>query len=174
MIAASLRRQTIRNDPFLAGRNGARLAEVTRMANPAWSSILLGGALALALAACDSDPERPGSPGAHPWLPGSVALKISTTWSFDGPNGAYPTSGGKSASWTRSELSADQEKWLEALVLLPLNPQCSVDGYSFVDLEVRDDSGADQLYRSTGCDLLKIAGATAQLPDDAPPESFWR
>jgi hypothetical protein len=161
------------------------------MAHPTWtSSILLCGALAFVLPACgsqdDLDPlhpddgpmaahqERAGAPGAHAWLPTSVALKISSRWSYSGWGGRPSSSGETSAAWNKGDLSEAQKTWLETLVLLPLDNRCTADGYSYKELVVSDADGTSKTYRTTGCQHLRVEGATAMLPEVEPLPSFWK
>jgi hypothetical protein len=140
--------------------------------------ILLLGALACALPACgnqDAEKEQPGAVGAHVWLPTSVALDISSPYFYEGyPPGRPPVSGTKSASWNSAELSHAQVEWLAGLVLIPIDNQCTADGYSYVELVIFAADGTNRAYRTTGCDHLRIEGATAMLPELSVPQSFWK
>lgn len=144
-----------------------------RLASP----IQLAGALALALSACGGPEMEPGEPGpgSRVWGPSSTALDVSSTWYYDRWLTMQPPLTGKSSgSWSRAELSAEQTKWLEGLVLLPLTDGCTSDGFRYTELVVYEASGKSRAYRSTGRPHLKLEGATAMLPNMDPPSSFWK
>jgi hypothetical protein len=138
--------------------------------------ILLLAALAFALPACGGEEkETPGTVGAHVWLQTSVAVDISSSYFGEGyPPGSPPVSGTQSASWKRAELSGAQLEWLAGLVLIPIDNECTADGYSYDELVVFAADGTRQAYRTTGCDHLRVAGATAMLPHLSIPQSFWK
>jgi hypothetical protein len=64
-------------------------------------------------------------------------------------------------------LTAEQQTKLDAIVLVPLTPECTSDGYTYNELTVTDADGTAARYRDTGCDYLKADGAEALLPKNA-------
>ena len=119
-----------------------------------------------------------GSVGSHVWTDSSTGIELKSVWSYQtwGPNAGTPQSGSSCLVLERAALSDAQRTALEMLVLVPINEQCTADGYSYKQLTVRDRDGGTTSYRDTGCNYLRIQGATAMLPpsyswsSDFPPD----
>ena len=150
-----------------------------------WGWFALG--TALALSGCGADEtdepvhegapesapqETLGIPGAHVWFDTSSSVSVQYTWFRSGPASVTPMSGGSCAVFRREAMSEAQLDALEELVLVPLTPACFTDGHFYHDLVVTDPAHGTLAYRTTGCEYLKLAGATAMLPSSFDPALF--
>jgi len=125
----------------------------------------------LCLFACSADPGQPanGAVGAHVWFASSTGIELTEAWVYDtwGPDAGPPSSGTACSTLDRAAMSSDQLAALAQLVLIPLADSCSVDGYDYHQLTVMDGDGGPVSYRDTGCNFLRVEGATAMLPPGA-------
>jgi hypothetical protein len=64
-------------------------------------------------------------------------------------------------------MSIAQLSALEELVLIPITGACSADGYSYYELVVTDEIQGASAYATTGCEYLRIPGATAMLSESS-------
>jgi hypothetical protein len=110
--------------------------------------------------------------GAHVWTASSASLELRNVWTIDGFIGA-PSSGSQCWSFDRGALSDAQRAFLENLTLVPLQNNCSSDGYSYYQLTVIDADGSSAVYRDTGCSYLRAVGAQAMLPAGTFPNDAF-
>jgi hypothetical protein len=100
--------------------------------------------------------------GEHVWSLTSVQIEVRFQRFVS--NGLTDGDVGTSCwSLKREVMSEAQRVALESVVLVPLDPRCTADGYQFVELTVVDQSGSRTSYRDTGCSYLAIPGAKAML-----------
>lgn len=100
------------------------------------------------------------------WSASSTQIEVRNTQFLDSPPAPSPSS--SSSCWTlkTEAMSAAQRAALESVVLVPLNPICTADGYQYDELTVIGPDGTRTAYRDTGCNFLAVPGARAMLPSD--------
>jgi hypothetical protein len=135
--------------------------ECTMVNRLAILALLLGGAIG-----CSGASDPLGSVGSHVWFDSSTGIELKNVWSYNGwgPDAGPGQLGSSCLVLERAALHDEQQTALEMLVLIPLNEQCTADGYSYAQLTVRDRDGSRTTYRDTGCSYLRIQGATGMLP----------
>ena len=80
-----------------------------------------------------------------------------------GPDASPPITGNLCGTLDRSAMNAAQLAALEEIVLVPLIDSCTADGFRYVELTVIETDGQRAVYRDTGCNRLRVEGATAML-----------
>jgi hypothetical protein len=161
---ATFRSVLCRRRPAAAGTSGWHadcFPECTMVNRLAMLALLLGGANGCSGASAPS-----GSVGSHVWFDSSTGIELKNVWSYDswGPDAGPGQFGSSCLVLERAALDDEQRTALETLVLVPLNEQCTADGYTYAQLTVRDRDGSRTTYRDTGCSYLRIQGATGMLP----------
>lgn len=106
--------------------------------------------------------EVPGAVGSHVWYPTSASVTLDEHWASTG-FGRPAQSGDESETYERAELSAGALSRLENLTLLPLKETCTSDGYRYHVLTITDADGTSAAYADTGCEYLRLEGATVML-----------
>lgn len=144
---------------------------VTAQIGTALGVLVVFGALGCASGSDDDDRARtgtvevPGEVGSHVWRATSASVTLDTHWSYDslGQPGVMPSSGSTSMTHLRAELSPGALGRLEGLKLIPLEDQCTADGYRYNVLTITDADGTSATYADTGCNYLRVEGATVML-----------
>jgi hypothetical protein len=108
-----------------------------------------------------------GEVGSHVWFDTSQSIEVRESWYSDvrGPDASAPISGSLCGILDRSAMNAAQLAALDEIVLVPLTSACTADGYRYVELTVVETDGQRLIYRDTGCDFLRVEGATAMLAE---------
>jgi hypothetical protein len=106
-----------------------------------------------------SDTELSGEVGSHVWSLASAAIEVRRqTVQID--SHFVPTDVSDTCWSLRTEAMSDaQRAILESVLLVPLFPNCTADGYTYEELTVISSDGTRKLYRDTGCSYLALPGA---------------
>lgn len=106
-----------------------------------------------------------GEVGSHVWFDTSQSIEVRESWFSEvfGTDASAPISGNLCGTLDRSAMNAAQLAALEEIVLVPLTDGCTVDGFRYLELTVVESDGQRSTYRDTGCNILRVEGATAML-----------
>jgi hypothetical protein len=113
------------------------------------------------------DPPSPPRdvPGAAIWFDSSVRAQVMHHSFYDtwGPDAPPPQSTTTYSCWERTSLAEADEEAFRAVRLTALDDSCTMDGFSYTEITVWDADGSSATYRDTGCDQLRVEGATAMI-----------